>query len=263
MGTDGFECVEFCSPDSDRLEKDFTHLGFKPVAKHREKNIVLYRQGEINFLVNKETTGHAYEFAKAHGASACAIGFRVKNADDAYQKALAKGAESAAGSFDCPTIKGVGGSVLYFIDQYGSSSFYDDDFVLLGDSIESPGAGLTYIDHLTHNVHRGEMNNWAEFYERLFNFREIRFFDIKGKVTGLVSRAMTSPCGKIRIPINESADEQSQIEEFLHEFNGEGIQHIALGTDDIYQVVETLRGPTIQFLDVPDSYYETINDRVP
>lgn len=268
MATDGFEFLEYTSPDSEHLAQDFENLGFKAIAKHKSKDVVLYQQGNINFILNKEK-GFASEFAKNHGAGTCAMGFRVLDAQKAYKRALELGAKPYkskinSGELEIPAICGIGGTVIYFIDKYGDNTIYETDFELLPGQkyFSNPGNGLTYIDHVTHNVHRGQMDVWAEFYERLFNFKEIRYFDIEGKLTGLVSRAMTSPCGKIRIPLNEGTDEKSQIEEFLREFNGEGIQHIALGTDDIYSSVDGLKTNGINFLDVPDTYYELLDNRV-
>lgn len=269
MGTDGFEFVEFTAPNRDLLEGLFKSLGFKPTAKHRSKNVTLYKQGDINFLVNYEPNSFAQAFAKVHGPSACAMAFRVENAARAYERALELGAKPFHESvgpmeLNIPAIKGIGGSLIYLVDRYGSNNIYDVDFVPIeGGAEEVNDFGLCAIDHLTHNVHRGRMDEWAEFYERIFNFREIHYFDIKGKQTGLHSRAMTSPCGKIKIPINESVDEKSQIEEFLEAYKGEGIQHIALTTDDIYQSVEGLRNNGVEFLTVPDTYYEAIGDRIP
>lgn len=270
MGTDGFEFLEFTSPDPDHLANDFLHLGFKPVAKHKSKDVILYQQGNINFILNKQK-GFASNFASNHGAGTCAMAFRVLDAEYAYNRAIELGAEPykssiGVGELAIPAICGIGGTVIYLVDSYGSgaNSIYDTDFQLLpGQTYNSvPGNGLTYIDHVTHNVHMGQMDVWAKFYEKLFNFREIRYFDIEGKLTGLISRAMTSPCGKIRIPLNEGTDKKSQIEEFLREFNGEGIQHIALGTNDIYNSVRGLKHNGIKFLDVPDTYYEMLDARV-
>lgn len=268
MGTDGFEFLEYTSPDPQHLAKDFENLGFVAVAKHKTKDVVLYQQGNINFILNKEK-GFATDFASKHGAGTCAMGFRVLDAKAAYTRALELGAEpyhstTGPGENQIPAICGIGGTVIYLIDKYGADTIYQNDFELLpGQAFNSnPGKGLTYIDHVTHNVHRGQMDVWAEFYGRLFNFKEIRYFDIEGKLTGLLSRAMTSPCGKIRIPLNEGTDEKSQIEEFLREFNGEGIQHIALGTNDIYSSVKDLKKNGIHFLDVPDTYYEMLDARV-
>lgn len=269
MGTDGFEFLEFSSPQPEFLDQEFRKLGFVPVAKHKTKNITQYRQGEINFLINAEPNTQAAEHAKEHGTAACAMGFRVKNADVAYKRALELGAEAFhspinEGELTIPAIAAIGGSVIYFIDKYGDENIYDTDFEPLADAPkDTTGLGLTFIDHLTHNVFQGNMDTWADYYFRLFNFHEIRFFDIKGKSTGLISRALSSPCGKIKIPLNEATDEKSQIEEFLQEFNGEGIQHIALSTDNIYESVEALHEQGIQFLDVPDTYFEMIKERMP
>jgi 4-hydroxyphenylpyruvate dioxygenase len=273
LGTDGFEFVEYAAPDPAVLGRLFEQMGFCPIAKHRSKNVLLYRQGEINFIVNAEPGSFAQAFARVHGPSICAIAFRVKDAAYAYRKATEQGAwgvESHPGPMELniPAIKGIGDSLIYLVDRYahnGSSvSIYDVDFVPLPGVDQHPrGAGLTYIDHLTHNVHRGRMEEWASFYERLFNFREIRYFDIEGKLTGLKSKAMTSPCGKIRIPINESADDKSQIQEYLVAYHGEGIQHVALGTDDIYATVEILRGKKVAFQDTPETYYDLLDKRLP
>lgn len=269
MGTDGFEFVEFAAADADRMDRLFTRLGFTKIARHRSKEVSLYRQGAINFIVNSEPSSHAEEFFALHGASVNSMAFRVKDAAYAFKRACELGAEPYQGDIrpmelNIPAIKGIGDSLIYLVDRFEKPTIYDIDFMPLDGVDQHPkGAGLTYIDHLTHNVMRGNMDRWAGFYERLFNFREIRYFDIEGKLTGLVSRAMTSPCGKIRIPINESTDDQSQIEEFLKLYNGEGIQHIALGTDDIFRTVETLRDNGITFLNTPDTYYDKLEQRLP
>ena len=271
MGTDGFEFVEYTAPEPERLESLFRELGFRAVARHRSKRVTLYRQGDINFVVNAEPDSFAQAFARVHGPSACAMAFRVADAAHAYKRALELGAkpvENRVGPMELniPAIEGIGGSIIYLVDRYGKKgSIYDIDFVPVEGAERSPqGVGLTYVDHLTHNVHRGRMDVWAGFYEKLFNFKEIRYFDIEGKLTGLHSRAMTSPDGKIRIPINESADDKSQIEEYLKAYKGEGIQHIALGTDDIYATVEALRDKDVVFMDPPpDTYYEMVEQRVP
>lgn len=269
MGTDGFEFVEFTAEDPKMLDGIFRQMGFSLIANHRSKDVGLYRQGNINFILNVEPQSQAEAFAKVHGASVNAMAFRVKDTAKALSHAKAKGAEiveSKIGPMELniPAIKGIGGSLIYLVDRYQDASIYDIDFVPIKNANQSPkGAGLTYIDHLTHNVFRGHMNEWAGFYERIFNFREIRYFDIEGKLTGLVSRAMTSPCGKIRIPINESSDDKSQIEEFLEQYHGEGIQHIALGTDDIYHTVEQLQAKGVAFMSVPDTYYTMLPDRLP
>jgi len=268
MGTDGFEFVEFTAPDPEALGNVFERLGFRLVGRHRSKNVTQWRQGDINFIVNAEPKSPAENFAALHGPSACAMAFRVKNARAAYERALANGARPFPGrpgpmELNIPAIEGIGGSALYLVDRYGGHTIYDVDFVPVGDA-QVPGAGLARIDHLTHNVFRGRMDHWAKFYEDLFNFREIRYFDIEGKLTGLKSRAMTSPDGKIRIPLNESADDKSQIAEYLAQYKGEGIQHLALSTDDIYGTVEALKARGVPFADPPpDTYYEMLDERLP
>jgi len=256
-------------------------MGFTAIARHRHKNVTLYRQGEINFLINAEPDSFAQRFARQHGPSVCAIALRVADAGLAYRRALELGAwgfdhRQGPMELNIPAIKGVGDSLLYLVDRWrgkggasqrggiGDISIYDVDFVAIPGAVAQPtGSGLTYIDHLTHNVHRGRMKEWAGFYETLFNFREMRYFDIEGKLTGLKSKAMTSPCGKIRIPINESSDDKSQIAEYLDQYHGEGIQHIALGSDDIYQSISTMRAAGIAFQDTIDTYYELVDRRLP
>src|SRR5688572_20208874 len=268
MGTDGFEFVEYTAPDPNLLRTLFERLGFPVVARHRSKNVTLHRQGDINFIINAEANSFAQAFARQHGPSACAMAFRVKDAAYAYRRALDLGAKpgpATAGPMELniPSIVGIGGSLIYLVDRYGDQSIYDVDFKPVPQAPGTEPARLAFIDHLTHNVMRGHMDTWAGFYEKLFSFREIRYFDIEGRKTGLFSRAMTSPCGKIRIPINESQDDKSQIEEYLREYHGEGIQHIALGTNDIFATVDTLRRQGVQFHDTPDTYYEGVNARVP
>ncbi len=272
MGTDGFEFVEYTAPNPELLGALFEQMGFTAVARHRSKDVLLYRQGRVNFIVNREPDSVAQSFARVHGPSACAFAMRVKNAAKAYQRALELGAKPFHGpvgpmELNIPAIRGIGDSLIYLVDRYpgngGNLSIYDVDFVPLEGVDPNPaGAGLVEVDHLTHNVYVGRMDTWAQFYGKLFNFREIRYFDIKGKMTGLTSRALTSPCGKIRIPINEPSDQKSQIQEYLDAYHGEGIQHIALSTADIYATVERLRTQQVRFLDTPDSYYERVNARV-
>ncbi len=270
VGTDGFEFVEYTAPDPELLRTLFERLGFPVTARHRSKNVTLHRQGDINFIINAEPDSFGQHFAREHGPSACAMAFRVKDAAAAFKRCIdlgAKPVENRVGPMELqiPAIEGIGGSLIYLVDRYGERTIYDVDFLPVqraGGVHNNAGAGLTYIDHLTHNVARGNMNKWAGFYEKLFNFREIRYFDIEGKKTGLFSRAMTSPCGKIRIPINESQDDKSQIEEYLQEYRGEGIQHIALGTPDIVGTVDVLRAQGVQFQDTPETYYEGVDARV-
>ena len=283
MGTDGFEFIEYAAPDPKALGALFEQMGFSAIARHRHKDVTLYRQGEINFLINAEQDSFAQRFARQHGPSICAIAFRVNDAAYAYKRALELGAwgfdnKTGPMELNIPAIKGIGDSLIYFVDRWrgkdaargigsgaiGDISIYDVDFVAIPGAQANPaGNGLTYIDHLTHNVHRGRMKEWAEFYENLFNFKEVRYFDIEGKLTGLKSKAMTSPCGKIRIPINESSDDKSQIAEYLALYHGEGIQHIALGTDDIYGTVERMKAREVVFQDTIDTYYDLVDRRLP
>lgn len=280
MGTGGFEFIEYAAPDPKALGALFEQMGFTAIAHHRHKDVTLYRQGEINFIINAEQDSFAQRFARQHGPSICAIAFRVDDAAAAYRRALELGAWGFAHhtgpmELNIPAIKGIGDSLIYFVDRWrgkqggapggiGDISIYDVDFVALPGAEANPkGCGLTYIDHLTHNVHRGRMKEWAEFYENLFNFREVRYFDIEGKLTGLKSKAMTSPCGKIRIPINESSDDKSQIAEYLDLYHGEGIQHIALGTDNVYATVEAMQARHVVFQDTIDTYYDLVDRRLP
>jgi 4-hydroxyphenylpyruvate dioxygenase len=271
MGTDGFEFVEYAHPNPKQLHALFKLMGYVPVARHRTKKITVYRQGDINYLVNEQPGTHGFAFVAAHGPCAPSMAFRVVDAKAAYQRALSLGAEpadipAAKKILDVPAIRGIGGSPLYFVDRYGAKgSAYDAEFDWLGANNPRPeGAGLFYLDHLTHNVHRGRMDVWTGFYQKLFNFRQIRFFDIEGRASGLFSRALTSPDGKIRIPINEDAGQSGQIEEYLNVYRGEGIQHIACGAKDIYKTVETFRADGLPFMPPPpDTYFERIDARLP
>jgi len=267
MGTNGFEFIEFASPHPDKLAKLLRSLGFVAIAEHISQPITLYRQGEINFLINRSPHSFAESFVKEHGPCACGMAFKVKNAKEAYERTISLGAKAFKTELNLLAIEGIGGSALYLVDEQTALQFYQEEFHSLGNKsmthVLPIGFGLTYLDHVTHNVQRGNMRKWSEFYEKLFNFREIRYFDIEGKLTGLKSQAMTSPCGKIRIPINESSDDKSQIEEYLHEYRGEGIQHIALGTTAIYEAIEEMRGHDVPFLTTPATYYEAINKRIP
>ena len=272
MGLMGFEFVEFASPTPNVLEPLFERLGFSLAARHRSKDVVLYRQGGINFIVNREPKSPAGYFAAEHGPCACGLAFRVRDSHLAYRRALELGAqpmEMPTGPMELrlPAIKGIGGAPLYLIDRFDDGhAIYDIDFRFIEGADRNPrGHGLKLIDHLTHNVYRGRMAFWGGFYERLFNFRQIRYFDIQGEHTGLTSRAMTAPDGKIRIPLNEESSRGSgQIEEFLMKFNGEGIQHIALLTDDLITTVDSLRAAGVPLMSAPnDIYYEMIEERLP
>lgn len=274
LGTDGFEFVEFTSPDPDSLATYFRQLGFTAVSKHRSKNVIRFKQGDINFILNMEPVGQAAEFRQQRGPSANAMAFRVKDAAHAFREAIARGAEAVDSpigpmELDIPAIKGIGGAFIYLVDRYGAQSIYDVDFKPIPGAAEEEAinsTGLTYLDHLTHNVFRGKMDVWADYYERIFNFREIRYFDIEGKVSGLFSKAMTSPCGKIRIPLNESKGEEGktdQIEEFLQRYKGEGIQHIAMGSSDLLATVDQLRARGVELQDTIDTYFDLIDTRLP
>ena len=283
MGTDGFEFIEYAAPDPQAMGALFERMGFTAVAKHRHKNVLLYRQGEINFILNAEPDSFAQRFARLHGPSICAIAFRVQDAKAAYARALSMGAwgyagHAAPGELNIPAIKGIGDSLIYFVDrwrgkngaqpgQIGNIGFYDVDFEPLpgaAGQISPVGHGLVDIDHLTHNVHRGRMAEWSDFYERIFNFREVRYFDLEGQKTGVKSKAMTSPCGKIRIPINEEGnDTPGQIQEYLDRYHGEGIQHIALGATDLISTVDALQMSGVKLLSTSETYYELLDKRIP
>lgn len=270
MGIDGFEFVEFASPNPAALHALFTHMGFTAVSRHRKLAITRYQQGQANFLINEEPGSFAAQFAQLHGPSACGFAIRVSDAQGAYARALSNGGEpitelALPRALDAPVIKGIGDCMLYLVDTYGEKGdAYAAEFSALpGAPLNPVGFGMTFIDHLTHNLYFGNMQKWSDYYERIFNFREIRYFDIKGAKTGLVSKAMTAPDNMVRIPLNESADPKSQINEYLNEYKGEGIQHIALFTDNIYLTVEAMRAQGVAFLDTPDTYYSVIDERIP
>ena len=272
MGLDGFEFIEFASPEPNVLEPVFEMLGFEKIAIHRSKDVSLFRQGDINFIINNEPGSHAMYFAEEHGPCACGLAFRVKDSHKAYARALELGAQPVdipTGPMELrlPAIKGIGGAPLYLIDRYATGqSIFDIDFTYFkADNLNPIGCGFKAIDHMTHNVYRGRMAFWSDFYEKLFNFREIRFFDIKGEYSGLKSRALTAPDGRIRIPLNEEASAGTgQIEEFLMAYNGEGIQHIALECDDILACWDKLKDRGVRFMKPPPgSYYEMLNERLP
>ena len=269
MGTDGFEFVEYAEPAGGAVLVDLMNkLGFTAVAKHKTKNVTLYRQGQVSFIINSEPDSHAAEYAKEHGPSACAMAFRVVDAEHAFNRAVELGAtpyeqKTGPGENKIPAILGIGGSLLYFVDKYGDSNIYEDDFDFITEDKNPVGNGLEIIDHLTHNVYKGNMDEWAGYYEKLFNFKEQRYFDIDGSKTGLISRAMIAPCGLVRIPINEAKDQKSQIQEYLDEYKGEGIQHIALTSENIVESVSGLRSNGVPFMEVPDTYYDVIGERLP
>jgi 4-hydroxyphenylpyruvate dioxygenase len=257
-GTDGFAFVEFASPDPEALRRLFTQMGYTLTARHRTRAVELWQQGDITYILNDDPTSHARRFADLHGPCAPAMGWRVVDADRAMAHVMAQGAiaYTAPGKvIDAPAIEGIGGSLIYLTDRYGETNPFTDFEVIA----EPRGVGFFYLDHLTHNVHKGNMDHWFDFYARLFNFRQIRFFDIEGKYTGLYSRALTSPCGRIRIPINEDRGETGQIVEYLRRYNGEGIQHIAVGTDDLYAATDAIAARGIRFMPKPPMAYYTLS----
>jgi 4-hydroxyphenylpyruvate dioxygenase len=264
-GTDGFEFVEFASPDPQSLRDLFGRMGFVHTATHKSKAVELWQQGDITYVLNAEPGSFAERFVAEHGPCAPSMAWRVVDAQHAFRHAVAQGAEPYEGAdktLDWPAIKGIGGSLLYFTDQYYETNPYNAEFDWI-DCAHPEGVGFHYLDHLTHNVHKGNMDKWFRFYGDLFNFREIRFFDIEGKFTGLYSRALTSPCGRIRIPINEDRSENGQIVEYLRRYNGEGIQHIAVGARDIYASVDEIARRGVRFMPKPpQAYYDMSRDRV-
>ena len=264
-GTDGFEFVEFAHPEPQVLRDLFLSMGYTHVATHKTKAIELWQQGDISYLINAQSETHASEFIEAHGPCAPSMGWRVVDADHAFKHAVSKGAEPYTGdgkTIDVPAIVGIGGSLIYFIDQYFEASPYNTEFEWITKA-HPVGVGFHYLDHLTHNVFKGNMDKWFRFYGDLFNFREIRFFDIQGKHTGLFSRALTSACGRIRIPINEDRGETGQIVNYLKKYSGEGIQHIAVGAHDIYESVDTIAKQGVKFMPgPPETYYKMSKDRV-
>ncbi len=267
-GTHGMEFVEFAHENPQELRDLFTKMGFANTAKHKSRNIELWQQGDVTYILNAEPGSFGMQFVEQHGPCAPSMAWRVLDAQKAYDMALSKGAEPYDADdkvLNVPAIKGIGGSLLYFVDTYGADgSAYAQEYEWLDVARPVQGVGFYYLDHLTHNVKRGNMDKWYRFYADIFNFKEIRFFDISGKYTGLTSRALTSPCQRIRIPINESSDDKSQIEEYLKEYNGEGIQHIAVGCDDIYDSTDAVAARGLEFMPAPpDMYYTMCHTRVP
>jgi len=264
-GTDGFEFVEVAAPDPTELRALFARMGYQKVAKHRTQDIELWQQGDITYVLNYDANSFAAKFVEEHGPCAPSMGWRVVDAQKAFDHAVSKGAKPYEGDgrvLDVPAIYGIGGSLIYFVDQYYETSPYNDEYEWLAQS-KPRGVGFFYLDHLTHNVFKGNMDTWFKFYGDLFNFREIRFFDIEGKFTGLFSRALTSPCGRIRIPINEDRGETGQIVAYLKKYNGEGIQHIAVGSDGLYDSVDAIAENGVKFMPgPPETYYDLSKDRV-
>jgi 4-hydroxyphenylpyruvate dioxygenase len=258
----GFDLLEFAAPDPAELADLFTRLGFAPAGRHRHRRMELWRQGAVTLVLNAEPDGFGADFVACHGPGVCGFALAVDDSAEAGRRAALLGAPPPPRSPDLPlpALDGVGGAALYLVDAAGRRALADG-FAPVAEPL--PGIGLAAIDHLTHNVRRGRMDPWAEFYARVFGFGEIRSFAIAGRHTSLRSRAMASPDGKVRIPVNESADDRSQIEEFLRLYRGEGIQHIAFACTDIYAAVESLRDRGVPLLDTPDTYYQRVPDRLP
>lgn len=263
-GTDGFEFVEFAHDTPEELRDLFTRMGYALVARHKSRAIELWQQGDITYILNADPDSHAMRFVAEHGPCAPSMGWRVVDAAHAFGHAVQKGAQPYTGggkALEVPAIIGIGGSLIYFVDAYGDANPYRD-FTFLADA-KPLGVGFRYLDHLTHNVHKGNMDTWFDFYSGIFGFKQIRFFDIEGKFTGLFSRALTSPCGRIRIPINEDRGETGQIVEYLRRYKGEGIQHIAVGCEDIYTATDSIAARGLKFMPKPPmAYYELSKTRV-
>ena len=264
-GTDGFEFVEFAHPEPDKLREVFAMMGYALTARHKTRAIELWQQGDITYVLNDEPGSHARRFVDEHGPCAPSMAWRVVDAGHAFAHAVAMGAVPYMAEdrmLDVPAIVGIGGSLIYFVDQYGDANPYDAAFDRIG-TPKPKGVGFHYLDHLTHNVHRGNMDTWFDFYCKIFGFKQIRFFDIAGKFTGLFSRALTSACGRIRIPINEDRGETGQIVEYLKRYKGEGIQHIAVGAEDIYAATDEIAARGLKFMPKPPmSYYDLSQTRV-
>lgn len=268
LGLRGIEFTEFASPQSDFMEEVFYAFGFSKLKKHKQKDIYYYNQNDIHFLLNNSKKGFSKTFADQHGPAICSMGWRVDDAEKAIQIAIdrgAKAADPAETDLDYPAIYGIGDSLIYFIDKFSDGeNIYQDDFEDIDEPVVKDGMGFTRIDHLTNNVHKGTMEQWANFYKDVFGFTEVRYFDIKGQQTALLSYALRSPDGSFCIPINEGkGDDKNQIDEYLREYNGPGVQHIAFETDNILESLDKLDRDVIDTLDIHSDYYETVFDRVP
>lgn len=271
IGLHGVDFIEYTGPDAVHFQKLFTKFGFTELARIEGKEIRLYRQGDINFIVNCESGTFAADFTKLHGPSVCSTGFRVADATRAFEEAVRRGArpydgnQASRGATPYLAIYGIGDSLIYFIDEANHRDLYEKQFGIKNNAAHHPaGLGLEIVDHFTNNVPVGEMKKWADFYENIFNFYEAKYFDIRGKATGLLSKAMRSPCGLFSVPINEPKDPKSQIQEYLDEYKGSGIQHIAMTTAEIIPTLERLRGQQVEFLNPPPgTYYGMLKERLP
>lgn len=264
----GIEFTEFASPDTDFMHEVFSAFGFSRLKRHAERNISYYNQNGIHFLLNHEREGFSASFAKSHGPAICSMGWRVDNAEESQAEAVKRGARAVADAdkdLPYPAIYGIGDSLIYLIDTFGDTgSIYERDFVSLDNPTIVPDLGFIEIDHLTNNVYKGTMQKWADFYKEVFGFEEVRYFDIKGQKTALLSYALRSPDGSFCIPINEGKDDNNnQIDEYLNEYNGPGVQHIAFRSDDLLGSLDKLNRDVIDTLDIHDNYYEEVFNRVP
>lgn len=269
LGLRGIEFVEFASPDPDALHRLFLEFGFSRLATHKDKNIDFYNQNDIYFFLNKETGSFGDKFQKLHGPSICSMGWRMDSASVAFEEALKRGAKAGNGDFvndkgEIPSIFGIGDSLIYFIDEWSLPERFEKmGFIPLEKPDMAPNKGFICIDHLTNNVFKGEMEKWCRFYKEIFGFTEIRYFDIRGVQTGLTSFALQAPGGSFSIPINEGSEAKSQINEYLEEYNGPGVQHLAFMTHDMIKSIDAIQGTSIETLDIDDEYYAEVFKRVP
>lgn len=271
LNMNGIAFVEFSTDHPQKMEKLFYDFGFSKVAKHGDKNIDLFLQNRIVFLLNYEKKSFAHKFQSSHGPSICSMGWRVKNAQKALEEAVKRGAREAKNVdyFEngkaVPAIYGIGDSLIYFIDHEETEKFAYKriGFELLQDPVIQQDKGFLLIDHLTNNVYKGTMQKWATFYKEIFGFEEVRYFDIRGKKTGLTSYALRSPCGTFCIPINEADEAKSQINEYLEEYKGPGVQHLAFLTKDLLKSIRALESTEIKTLDIEPNYYKNVFTRVP
>lgn len=266
-GIQGITFVEFASPEPDKLHRLFMAFGFSRTMMHVDKAVDLYEQGQIRFLLNRRPATHAQQFATAHGPSICAMGWTAANPMAAVQAAVARGGRVAGGDYQqngepVPAIYGVGDSLLYFV-QNDAALWQRMGFMPLAAPELVAPKGFVAIDHLTNNVPKGEMAVWSTFYREIFGFTEVRYFDIRGAKTGLTSYALRSPDGSFCIPINEGTEAKSQINEYLEEYKGPGVQHLAFLTNDILASLRGLDHSGIEFLDIDADYYREVYDRVP
>lgn len=270
IGLDGVDFIEYSGPVAAYFETLFQKWGFTEVAANPAQTIKLFRQNDINFILNTEPGTFATQFAKLHGPCISSTGFRVFDADQAFKAAVERGAkpyhgtDGEKGATPFPAVYGIGDSLIYFMDKKNMKKLYTEIFKIPAGKENPKGVGFTVVDHFTNNVPRGEMQKWCDFYTKIFNFREARYFDIRGEKTGLISKVMRSPCSKFAVPINEPSDGKSQIQEYLDEYHGSGIQHLAMLTDDITATLESLKSSDLQFLTPPPhTYYSMLKDRLP